>query len=45
MQTVRLNSSPDIDSTPDSLLVFNDNKDVHGLYDILLNYRYVNCEW
>ncbi|XP_015900390.1 uncharacterized protein LOC107433608 [Ziziphus jujuba] len=38
-QTVRLNSSPDIDSTPDSLLVFNDNKDVHGLYDILLNYR------
>lgn len=44
MQTLRQSSSPDIDNTPDSLLVFNGNKNVHGLYDIFLNYRYVNCE-
>ncbi|PON44937.1 Donson [Parasponia andersonii] len=38
-QTRRLNSSSDIDNTPESLLVFNGNKNAHGLYDILLNYR------
>ncbi|PON40807.1 Donson [Trema orientale] len=38
-QTRRLSSSSDIDNTPESLLVFSSNKNAHGLYDILLNYR------
>ncbi|KAM2893379.1 hypothetical protein FF1_008744 [Malus domestica] len=38
-QTRRLSSSSDIDNTPESLLVFNGNKNVHGVFDILLNYR------
>ncbi|KAF7851982.1 hypothetical protein BT93_L1678 [Corymbia citriodora subsp. variegata] len=38
-QTRRPSSSSDIDNTPQSLLAFSGNKDVHGLYDLLLNYR------
>lgn len=38
-QTRRLSSSSDIDNSPQSLLVFCGNKNVHGLYDFLLNYR------
>ncbi|KAI4300615.1 hypothetical protein L6164_033971 [Bauhinia variegata] len=38
-QTRRLNSFSDVDNSPESLLVFSDNKNVHGLYDLLLNYR------
>ncbi|GAA0166942.1 hypothetical protein LIER_21986 [Lithospermum erythrorhizon] len=30
----------DIDKTPQSLLVFSGNENVHGLYEFLLNYRY-----
>ena len=42
MQTRRLSSTSDIDNSPESFLVFDGNKNVQGLYDILLNYRYVN---
>uniref|UniRef100_A0A2N9GAV2 Uncharacterized protein n=1 Tax=Fagus sylvatica TaxID=28930 RepID=A0A2N9GAV2_FAGSY len=38
-QTRRLSSLSDIDSSSQSLLVFSGNKNVHGLYDFLLNYR------
>ncbi|KAK6942501.1 hypothetical protein RJ641_027878 [Dillenia turbinata] len=38
-QTRHLNSISDIDNSPESLLAFNGNSNVHGLYDILLNYR------
>ncbi|XP_039022698.1 protein downstream neighbor of son homolog isoform X2 [Hibiscus syriacus] len=38
-QTRRTNSFSDIDNTPQSLLVFVGNQNVHGLYEILLNYR------
>ncbi|KAK8504450.1 hypothetical protein V6N12_030546 [Hibiscus sabdariffa] len=38
-QTRRMNSFSDIDNTPQSLLVFSGNQNVHGLYEILLNYR------
>ncbi|XP_031267800.1 protein downstream neighbor of son homolog [Pistacia vera] len=38
-QARRSSSLPDIDNTPQSLLAFNDNKNVHALYDFLLNYR------
>ncbi|XP_030512493.1 uncharacterized protein LOC115726660 [Rhodamnia argentea] len=38
-QTRRPSSLSDIDNTPQSLLAFSGNKDVHGLYDLLLNYR------
>ncbi|XP_015969241.1 uncharacterized protein LOC107492705 [Arachis duranensis] len=38
-QTRRLRSFSDVDNSPESLLVFNGNNDVHGLYDLLLNYR------
>lgn len=41
MQTRRQSFSSHIDNTPESLLVFNGNKNAHGLYDILLNYRLV----
>lgn len=29
----------DVDNRPDSLLAFTGNKNVHSLYDFLLNYR------
>ncbi|KAI4348844.1 hypothetical protein L6164_009514 [Bauhinia variegata] len=38
-QTRRLSSFSDVDNSPESLLVFSDKKNVHGLYDLLLNYR------
>lgn len=38
-KTRRLSSLSEIDNSPESLLAFNGNKNVHGLYDVLLNYR------
>ncbi|PRQ44272.1 hypothetical protein RchiOBHm_Chr3g0477411 [Rosa chinensis] len=38
-QTRRTRSLVDLDNTPESLLVISGNKNVHGLFDILLNYR------
>ncbi|XP_028784777.1 uncharacterized protein LOC114740738 isoform X2 [Neltuma alba] len=38
-QTRRMRSFSDVDNTPQSLLVFSGNINVHGLYDLLLNYR------
>ncbi|KAK8713602.1 hypothetical protein V6N13_148814 [Hibiscus sabdariffa] len=38
-QTRRMNSFSDVDNTPQSLLAFSGNQNVHGLYEILLNYR------
>ncbi|TKY61886.1 downstream neighbor of Son [Spatholobus suberectus] len=38
-QTRRLRSFSDVDNSPESLLVFSGNNNVHGLYDLLLNYR------
>ncbi|KAL2345333.1 hypothetical protein Fmac_006618 [Flemingia macrophylla] len=38
-QTRRLRSFADVDNSPESLLVFCGNDSVHGLYDLLLNYR------
>ncbi|XP_039039728.1 LOW QUALITY PROTEIN: protein downstream neighbor of Son-like [Hibiscus syriacus] len=38
-QTRRINSFSDVDNTPQSLLAFSGNQNVHGLYEILLNYR------
>ncbi|PWA94951.1 donson [Artemisia annua] len=37
--TRRTVSLSDVDNTPESLLVFSGNNNVHGLYDFLLNYR------
>ncbi|KAL7595086.1 hypothetical protein Lser_V15G28606 [Lactuca serriola] len=31
----------DVDNSPESLLMFNDKKNVNGLYDFLLNYRFL----
>lgn len=42
MQTRRSSSLSDIDNTSQSLLAFSDNKNVHALYDFLLNYRWVH---
>ncbi|CAN1133855.1 hypothetical protein LINPERHAP2_LOCUS7907 [Linum perenne] len=39
MQTRKSSALNDVDNTPQSLLAFNKNKDVQGLYDFLLNYR------
>ncbi|KAL0867139.1 hypothetical protein Bca101_046257 [Brassica carinata] len=38
-QTRRLRSVSNIDNTPESFLAFDGNESVHGLYDLLLNYR------
>ncbi|XP_059463104.1 uncharacterized protein LOC132191966 isoform X2 [Corylus avellana] len=38
-QTRRQSSLSDIDNSPQSLLAFSGNKNIHGLYDFLLNYR------
>lgn len=38
-QAKRPCSMPDLDNSPQSLLAFNGNDSVHGLYDFLLNYR------
>lgn len=39
MQTRHTHSLFDVDNSPESLLMFNDKKNVNGLYDFLLNYR------
>ncbi|XWS66537.1 hypothetical protein CRYUN_Cryun05aG0208200 [Craigia yunnanensis] len=39
-QTRRMNFFSDVDNIPQSLLAFCGNQNVHGLYEILLNYRY-----
>ncbi|KAK1429302.1 hypothetical protein QVD17_11508 [Tagetes erecta] len=39
-KTRRTVSLSDVDNTPESLLVFSDSN-VHGLYDFLLNYRFL----
>ncbi|XP_010504297.1 PREDICTED: protein downstream neighbor of Son-like isoform X3 [Camelina sativa] len=38
-QVRRLRSVSNIDNTPESFLAFLGNESVHGLYDLLLNYR------
>ncbi|KAL7137203.1 hypothetical protein ABFS83_10G077000 [Erythranthe nasuta] len=38
-QTRATESTVDVDKTPQSLLMFTGNKNVHALYDFLLNYR------
>ncbi|XP_020972255.1 protein downstream neighbor of Son-like isoform X4 [Arachis ipaensis] len=38
-QTRGLRSYSEVDNSPQSLLIFSGNKSVHGLYDLLLNYR------
>ncbi|KAK2364531.1 downstream neighbor of Son [Trifolium repens] len=38
-QTRRSRSFSDVDNSPESLLVFSGNNNVHGLYDLLFNYR------
>ncbi|XP_023638143.1 protein downstream neighbor of Son isoform X2 [Capsella rubella] len=38
-QVRRLRSISNIDNTPESFLAFVGNESVHGLYDLLLNYR------
>lgn len=40
-QALRPSSLTNIDNSPQSLLAITGNKNVHGLYDILLNHRYV----
>ncbi|KAM7499997.1 hypothetical protein LguiA_024411 [Lonicera macranthoides] len=40
-QTRRLGSVYEVDNSPQSLLVFSGNTNVHGLYDFLLNYRFI----
>ncbi|THU74874.1 hypothetical protein C4D60_Mb04t38000 [Musa balbisiana] len=39
-QAFHLESLSDVDNTPQSLLLFSGNKQVHALYDFLLNYRF-----
>ncbi|CAI9780265.1 unnamed protein product [Fraxinus pennsylvanica] len=38
-ETRRLETLTGVDNSPESLLMFTGNKNVHGLYDFLLNYR------
>ncbi|KVH90526.1 Donson [Cynara cardunculus var. scolymus] len=40
-KTRRTVSQSDVDNSPESLLVFNGNNNVQGLYDFLLNYRFL----
>ncbi|XP_064962945.1 uncharacterized protein LOC103974649 isoform X2 [Musa acuminata AAA Group] len=39
-QAFHLESLSDVDNTPQSVLSFSGNKQVHALYDFLLNYRF-----
>ncbi|KMZ60463.1 hypothetical protein ZOSMA_59G00230 [Zostera marina] len=39
-QTLRIDSSSDVDNTPQSLLAFVGDNNVHALFDFLLNYRF-----
>ncbi|XP_028066209.1 uncharacterized protein LOC114269153 isoform X1 [Camellia sinensis] len=41
MQIRRQSSMSNVDNSPQSLLAFNGNQNVHGLYDFLLNYRFL----
>ncbi|XP_044946323.1 uncharacterized protein LOC123395396 [Hordeum vulgare subsp. vulgare] len=38
-QTVHIDALSEVDNTTQSLLSFTGNKSVHGLYDVLLNYK------
>ncbi|WVZ91329.1 hypothetical protein U9M48_037517 [Paspalum notatum var. saurae] len=38
-QTLHIDALSDVDNTTQSLLSFTGNESVHGLYDVLLNYR------
>ncbi|BAT86391.1 hypothetical protein LR48_Vigan03g293000 [Vigna angularis] len=40
-QIRRLRSFSEVDNSPQSLLVFSGNNNVHALYDLLLNYRFL----
>ncbi|KAL9332178.1 hypothetical protein ACSQ67_001788 [Phaseolus vulgaris] len=40
-QIRRLRSFSEVDNSPESLLVFRGNNNVHALYDLLLNYRFL----
>ncbi|XP_038977709.1 protein downstream neighbor of Son-like isoform X4 [Phoenix dactylifera] len=40
-QTFHMDSLSDVDNSPQSLLSFIGNEKVHGLYDFLLNHRYI----
>lgn len=40
-QIRRQSSMSNVDNSPQSLLAFNGNQNVHGLYDFLLNYRFL----
>ncbi|CAJ1881385.1 unnamed protein product [Sphenostylis stenocarpa] len=40
-QIRRLGSFSEVDNSPESLLVFSGNNNVHALYDLLLNYRFL----
>ncbi|KAI3791625.1 hypothetical protein L2E82_05484 [Cichorium intybus] len=40
-KTRRTTSLFDVDNSPESLLMFTDKNNVHGLYDFLLNYRFL----
>ena len=39
LQALHLDALSDVDNTAQSLLMFTGNESVHGLYDILLNYK------
>ncbi|XP_010908162.1 uncharacterized protein [Elaeis guineensis] len=41
-QTVHMDSLSDADNSPQSLLSFIGNEKVHGLYDFLLNHRFIS---
>ncbi|KAH1139424.1 hypothetical protein GLYMA_10G214400v4 [Glycine max] len=41
LRTRRLRSFYDVDNSPESLLAFSGNNNVHALYDFLLNYSFV----
>lgn len=38
-QTLHIDALSEVDNTTESLLSFTGNKSVHGLYDVLLNYK------
>jgi len=40
LQALHLDALSDVDNTTQSLLSFTGNENVHGLYDVLLNYKY-----
>lgn len=40
LQVFHTDALSDVDNTSQSLLLFSGNREVHALYDFLLNYRY-----